>query len=75
MKPLHCPFCGSKSKVISSAIESYSGRDDTYYDVSCTNDDCYLSGGADWRFDTPEEAIEKWNYRPIREKKLKRILG
>lgn len=31
--------------------------------LSITNEDCYLSYGADWNHPNPEEIIELWNKR------------
>ena len=50
-----CPFCGGKAKIIEIDVESF--------DVKCEDVNCYLEGGADWTFDTRQEAIDKWNKR------------
>jgi hypothetical protein len=57
-----CPFCGSKAKLVQHE-EEYCRHVELRYDVSCTNKNCYLYGGAEWYFYTPEEAINKWNER------------
>ena len=76
MKILHCPFCGSKSKIKQTLGIGDYDYNEKYYDITCTNDDCYLQDGAEWRFDTPEEAIQMWNDRDIkllRKEKLKQL--
>lgn len=50
MKPLPCPFCGFNAKIIERYFPSDDYDDDRYYDVTCTNDDCYLSGGGGMEF-------------------------
>ena len=50
MKPLPCPFCGFHAKIIERYFPSDDYDDDRYYDVTCTNDDCYLSGGGGMEF-------------------------
>jgi len=75
-KTLHCPFCGSPSKIKEFFGQSDYDYNKTYYDITCTNVDCYLQDGADWRFNTPEEAAQLWNKRNIkieRREKLKQI--
>lgn len=51
MKP--CPFCGGKAEII--------GYDDGLFQVVCRGCD----GTQDNFFDSPEEAAESWNNRPI----------
>ena len=53
-----CPFCGSEARLMIKESQY-----DTNYDIQCTDDKCYLSEGADWYFDTEEEAIQAWNRR------------
>lgn len=56
-----CPFCNSDAvlKVIEDQIDycydKKTGKVKEYYDVKCTNEDCYLSYGADWNHPNPEE--------------------
>jgi len=59
-KPLPCPFCGGPA--FSFQRREYGDYPDgKVWDVHCDRRDCYLSDGADWCFDTEEEAIAKWN--------------
>jgi hypothetical protein len=60
LKP--CPFCGQTAKLIKHEVD-YCRYAEPYYDVGCTNSDCYLCDGAEWQFKTPEEAVELWNKR------------
>lgn len=53
-----CPFCGGEAHFIEHIAPH---NNDLTYDVSCLNERCYLYGGAEWGFDTKEEAIEAWN--------------
>ena len=60
LKIKNCPFCGDEAEIIE--------REDSYslniaYDVKCLGQACYLSDGADWHFETEQEAMEKWNAR------------
>jgi hypothetical protein len=55
LKP--CPFCGSRVEVRGRG-NSYSIHE--HYEVHCLNDDCYLVDGADYNFDTKEEAATEW---------------
>ena len=54
----NCPFCGSKAEIKTKGT-SYSLKE--YYEVACSNLDCYLHEGADYGFYTKEEAINTWN--------------
>jgi len=54
-KSMNCPFCQGPAKVHMS--------DENDYDVHCTYDDCYLSDGGGWCFDSGEEAVKKWSRR------------
>lgn len=54
-----CPFCGGKTEIIQ---REYSDSLDIAYDIRCLNQDCYLSEGADWHFETEQEAMDKWNH-------------
>ena len=69
-----CPFCGYDAKLISRLGNGDYDLNIIYYDIICTNDDCYLSDGVDWNYTDENELIDLWNNRPIRENKLKRIL-
>lgn len=60
MEILPCPFCKGAAHLVERIPD---GDDDTYYDVSCDDPNCYLSEGADWYFDTEKEAVESWNKR------------
>ena len=51
LKP--CPFCGGKAEII--------GYDDGLFQAVCRGCD----GTQDNFFDSPEEAAESWNNRPI----------
>ena len=63
----NCPFCDSEAKLKVTEDNSdycyYNGEIIEYYDVQCTNKDCYLCDGADWNHSNPEEIIEMWNTR------------
>ena len=64
MIALPCPFCGSPAYIIRRAGAGHCAKNIHYcFDVGCENTDCFLSDGADWWFDTEEEAINKWNMR------------
>ena len=58
-----CPFCGSPARIKEEEQDFSCRSTKIYYDIWCTNKECYLSEGACWSFDTPEEAINKWNER------------
>jgi len=82
MKIKPCPFCGSeaKLKIIEDnsdyCFEKTTGKIKQYYDIHCTNNDCYLCDGADWNQSRPEDIIELWtkrNNKKEREDKLKEI--
>lgn len=51
-----CPFCGTEAELLFSKGES--GK--KYYWVACKKCNCLQT-----IFDTPQEAISAWNYRPI----------
>ena len=63
----NCPFCDSEAVLkVTEDNSDYcykNGKLIEYYDVKCTNEDCYLSYGADWNHPNPEEIIELWNKR------------
>ena len=61
LKP--CPFCGGPASFIEYGYNEYRYKPGVFYDVGCGNDFCYLCEGADWYFDTKEEAAQKWNVR------------
>ena len=56
---LPCPFCQSKAEL--KTVDDGSPKE--FYDVRCTNDDCYLESGAGWSFNSPKHAITYWNKR------------
>ena len=72
-----CPFCNSEAvlKVTEDnsdyCFDRKTGKIIEYYDIKCTNDDCYLSDGADWNHPNPEEIIELWNTRNKKESRDK----
>ena len=60
---LPCPFCGSKAeKRVREGTSDYDWNK-VYYDIRCTNNDCYLQDGAEWNCRTYEEVVEMWNKR------------
>lgn len=59
---LPCPFCGSEAAIKENTFLD-SCFSDPQYDIMCTNKDCYLCDGADWMFNTKEEAAILWNKR------------
>ncbi len=65
IKLLPCPFCGSDAKFKKRGGIGDYDWDKTYYDVMCINVKCYLQDGADWCYDSEEEAAEIWNRREI----------
>ena len=57
-----CPFCGGRASSLKRGY--YTGRRLTdYFDIQCETKSCYLHEGADWFFDTEQQAIDKWNTR------------
>lgn len=59
---LPCPFCGSSVRIIER--ESSDNRWFTiFYDAGCTDDNCYLSEGADYHYASIEKLAEDWNRR------------
>ena len=63
MKIKPCPFCGSEAKLKITEDTSDYDYGKKYYDIRCTNKDCYLCDGADWNQSFPEDIIEIWNKR------------
>ena len=65
----NCPFCDSEAKLKISYDDSdycydkITGKVKEYYDIQCTNDECYLCDGAGWNQSFPEDIIEIWNTR------------
>ena len=65
----NCPFCDSEAKLKTIFDDSdycfdrKTGKQIEYYDVHCTNNDCYLCDGANWNQSRPEDIIELWNKR------------
>jgi hypothetical protein len=74
LKILPCPFCGSASKMKEISGNSDYDYNRTYYDIKCTNGECYLQDGAEWNFDTPEKAVQLWNKRDIKIERRKKII-
>lgn len=62
-----CPFCNSEAilKITEDQSDYYYGK--KYYDIKCTNNDCYLCDGADWNQSSAEDIIEIWNKRNKKE--------
>lgn len=59
LKPLlACPFCGLSANYIRKQ-----DRNGTKWDVGCDGVGCLMEDGADWFFDSQDEAMEKWNRR------------
>lgn len=63
-----CPFCRGKALLKGTYIVDGEevdgmGGDDTRWDIHCTTPECYLEFGADWRFETPQQALLFWNHR------------
>ena len=68
MEIKNCPFCDSEAKLkVTEDNSDYcfykNGNPKLYYDVKCTNNNCYLSDGADWNHPYPNQIIELWNKR------------
>jgi hypothetical protein len=65
----NCPFCDSEAvlKVTEDnsdyCFDRKTCKQIEYYDVKCTNGDCYLCDGADWNHTDKDEIIEIWNTR------------
>jgi len=63
----NCPFCYSEAVLkVTEDNSDYcykNGKIIEYYDVKCTNGDCYLCDGAGWYHEDQEEIIEIWNTR------------
>jgi len=63
----NCPFCDSEAVLKVTEDDSdycyKNGKIIEYYDIQCTNGDCYLCDGADWNHENQEEIIEIWNTR------------
>ena len=60
---LNCPFCNSKAEIRVRTGYSDFDWNQKFYDVMCTNINCYLQDGADWWMETEEEAVKLWNTR------------
>ena len=78
----NCPFCDSEAKLkviydeSDYCFDKY-GNQIKYYDIECTNNDCYLCDGAGWNQGRPKDIIELWNKRnkqKERDDKLRVIL-
>lgn len=63
---LDCPFCGQPSYLIKKDFESNNSSGFDGFDVVCKTEDCHLEHGADYYFDTKEEAINSWNKRFVK---------
>ncbi len=74
-----CPFCGSEARLkireddSDYCFEKTTGKIKEYYDIHCTNNDCYLCDGADWNHWCPEEIIELWNTRSKQKEREEKI--
>jgi hypothetical protein len=72
-----CPFCNSEAVLKVTIDDSdycydkITGKVKEYYDIRCTNKNCYLCDGADWNQSIPEKIIEIWNKRNIKESRDK----
>jgi len=80
MKIKPCPFCGSEAKLkVTEDNSDYcyeNGKILEYYDIQCTNKECYLCDGADWNLRNREDIIKMWNTRnkqKEREDKLNKL--
>jgi len=77
MKIKPCPFCNSEAVLkITEDNSDYcfdrkTGKIIEYYDVKCTNDDCYLYDDAGWNHPHTEDIIELWNKRNKKESRDK----
>ena len=63
-----CPFCGGEAHVKQYPEEGYKGDSDNWWIVTCENDDsgCWGFNSVDYGgFLCREEAIAKWNHRPL----------
>lgn len=74
-----CPFCGSKAELMvipddsDYCFDRKTGKQIEYYDVKCTDTDCYLGYGASWNHRRSEEAIELWNKRSKQKERAERL--
>ena len=64
LKP--CPFCGGKAKVTNWELHT------THYYVCCATLGC-REAGLVYSYDSREDAIEKWNRRPLEDKLQQKI--
>lgn len=55
---LPCPFCGLSANFILK--QDHTG---SKWDVGCDGVGCLMEDGADWFWDSQDEAREKWNRR------------
>ena len=58
-----CPFCLSDAIMVVKEGDSDVDFGVTYYDVGCTNKNCYLEGGADYNDKDPLNIVNLWNKR------------
>jgi hypothetical protein len=63
MKIKPCPFCQGKALLKATRDVPEDILCDTVWDIHCTTPECYLEFGADWRFETPQQALLFWNHR------------
>lgn len=62
LKPCPFPSCGGKGILFErDGLDNPGYYDPPYFDVRCSNPDCFLNSGGDWYFSRKEDAIEKWN--------------
>ena len=65
LKP--CPFCGGEAQLIIRTWDG-DGAGADGYDVGCYTPECHVELGADFYFETIDDAIESWNKRtPIKD--------
>jgi Zn finger protein HypA/HybF involved in hydrogenase expression len=60
---LPCPFCGSNAEKLEREGIGDCDINKIYYDIRCTNEDCYLQDGADWNCNSYHKVVEMWNNR------------
>ncbi len=63
---LPCPFCNKDASLVSFNGDSDYDWRELYHEVRCSTTDCYLEGGANFSFDSPEEAVLNWNKRNLK---------
>lgn len=66
-KLLPCPFCWSPAELRTKQPNDFNYLIYPAYDIACSKPNCYLTDGAEYLFDTPEEAAKLWNRRRFKE--------